>query len=146
MSRIKTIALVAVACLAFGASLAAASGGKPKLQLHATKLGKILVNSRGYTVYAFDADKRNKDACQNIPGCLQEWPAVTGGGTLAGPGVKKSLIGKIKLQGGGTQLTYAGHPLYTYISDSSPHETTFVNLLQFGARWPALNAKGKLIK
>jgi predicted lipoprotein with Yx(FWY)xxD motif len=147
VSRIRKIALAAVACLALGASLAVASGGKPELQLHATRLGNILVNNRGYTVYAFSLDKRNKDVCQTIIACLTEWPAVRPGAVLAGPGVKKSLIGTIKLtHGGGKQLTYNGWPLYTYVDDFSPHQTSNVNILQFDGRWPALNAKGKLVK
>jgi predicted lipoprotein with Yx(FWY)xxD motif len=145
VSRIRTIALVAVACLALTASLAIAGAGKPKLQLHATSLGKILVDNHGYTVYAFGPDKRNKDVCQNIFGCLAEWPIVTPSAVLAGPGVKRSLIGEIKVDGG-KQLTYAGHPLYTFTRDDKPHETTYVNYLQYGGRWPALNAKGKLVK
>jgi predicted lipoprotein with Yx(FWY)xxD motif len=128
-----------------GASLAVASRGKATLQLHSTKLGKILVDKQGYTVYAFALDKRNKDACQNISGCLEEWPLVTPGSVLAGPGVKRSLVGEIKVDGA-KQLTYAGHPLYTFSRDDEPHETTYVNYLQFGGRWPALNAKGKLVK
>jgi predicted lipoprotein with Yx(FWY)xxD motif len=146
MKRILIFATAAAACLALSATLALASGGKPVLQLHNTKFGKILVNSRGFTVYAFDKDKHGKDACQNISACLVAWPPVKPGAVLAGPGVKKSLIGTITLKHGIKQLTYAGHPLYTYAGDSEPHETTFINYNQFGARWPALNAAGKLVK
>jgi predicted lipoprotein with Yx(FWY)xxD motif len=145
--RIATIATIAAACLALSATLALASRGKPALQLHQTRLGKILVNDDGYTVYAFSLDKRNKDVCQTIIACLAQWPVVRPGAVLAGPGVKKSLIGTISLKdGGGKQLTYNGWPLYTYVGDSSPHQTSNVNILQFDGRWPALNAKGKLVK
>jgi predicted lipoprotein with Yx(FWY)xxD motif len=145
LNTIRTISLAVIACLALTASLAVASG-KPSLQLHQTKLGKILVNSRGYTLYGFTKDKRNKDVCQNSNACLSVWPVVKPGTVLAGPGVKKSLIGTIKLKHGGKQLTYNGWPLYTYTQDTSPHETTYVNILQFGGRWPALNAAGKFVK
>ena len=139
MSRITTIALAAVACVALSATLAFASGGKPVLQLHSEgKFGKVLVARNGYTIYAFDKDKRNKDACQGIHACLSAWPVVKPGAVLAGPGIDKSLIGQIKLKNGTKQLTYAG--------DAEPHESTFINYLQFGARWPALNAAGKLVK
>jgi predicted lipoprotein with Yx(FWY)xxD motif len=146
MKRSLTIAAAAAACLALSAALAIASSGKPALQLHSTKLGTLLVSNRGYTVYAFDKDKTNKDACQGIKACLTAWPIVKPGTVLAGPGVKKSLIGTITLKNGKQQLTYAKHALYTYAGDSSPHETDNVNLKQFGARWPALTAAGKLVR
>jgi predicted lipoprotein with Yx(FWY)xxD motif len=147
VSRITTIALAAVASIALSAGLAVASGGKPALQLHSEgKFGKVLVARNGYTVYAFDKDKRNKDVCQSIFACLAAWPVVKPGAVLAGPGIDKSLIGTIRLKSGTKQLTYNGHPLYTYAGDAEPHETTYINYLQFGARWPALNAAGKFVK
>jgi predicted lipoprotein with Yx(FWY)xxD motif len=145
MRRSLTIATVVAACLALGAALATASG-KPALALHNTKLGKLIVASNGFTVYGFDKDKTNQDACQNIKACLAAWPIVKPSTVLAGPGIKSSLIGMIKLKNGKKQLTYAGHALYTYAGDGSPHETANVNLKQFGARWPALNAAGKVIR
>lgn len=147
MRRSLTIATIAAACLALSVTMALASRAKPALQLHQTRLGKILVNNNGYTVYAFSLDKRNKDVCQTIIACLTQWPVVRPSAVLAGPGVKKSLIGTIRLKhGAGKQLTYDGWPLYTYVGDGSPHETANVNILQFGGTWPALNAKGKLVK
>jgi predicted lipoprotein with Yx(FWY)xxD motif len=147
VTRTRTIALATAACLALSASLAVASAGTPRLQLHSEgKFGKVLVAHNGYTVYAFDKDKRNQDACQKIHACLTAWPIVKPGAALAGPGVDKSLIGVITLKSGAKQLTYAGHALYTYAGDAEPHETTYINYLQFGAKWPALNAAGKLVK
>jgi predicted lipoprotein with Yx(FWY)xxD motif len=147
VSRITTIALAAVVSIALSATLALASGGKPAIQLHSEgKFGKVLVARNGYTIYAFDKDKRNKDACQSIHACLSAWPVVKPGAVLAGPGVDKSLIGTITLKHGTKQLTYAGHALYTYAGDAEPHETTYINYNQFGARWPAVSAAGKLVK
>jgi predicted lipoprotein with Yx(FWY)xxD motif len=145
MRRSLTIATVVAACLALGAALAVASA-KPALQLHHTKLGTLIVANNGFTVYAFDKDKTNKDACQSIKACLAAWPIVKPSTVLAGPGIKASLIGMLSLKNGKKQLTYAGHALYTYAGDSSQHETDNVNLRQFGARWPALTAAGKLVR
>jgi predicted lipoprotein with Yx(FWY)xxD motif len=145
MRRTLTVAAVAATCLAASAALALA-GGKPALQLHNTKLGTLIVAKNGFTVYAFDKDKTNKDACQSIKACLVAWPIVKPATVLAGPGIKSSMIGMITLKNGKKQLTYKGHALYTYAGDSSPHETDNVNLKQFGARWPGLNAAGKLIR
>jgi len=127
--------------------MAAARSAAPTLQLRATKVGKILVNSRGFTVYVFSRDRRKVDSCVRIHDCLAVWPILTrGSGPLAGAGVKSSLIGTIRLKGGARQLTYAGHPLYTYTGDRRPAQTSYVNFFQFGGHWPALNAAGGEVK
>ncbi len=147
MKRITAITLALAAIAALPAALAGAHSSGAKLFLRSTKLGKILVNNRGFTVYAFTADKTNKDKCVSIaPQCLTAWPPVTTTGKpVAGPGVKQSLLGTIKL-GHKTQVTYAGHPLYTYVADTHPAQTSYVNILQFKGRWPALNAAGQEVK
>jgi predicted lipoprotein with Yx(FWY)xxD motif len=143
-----SIALVAAAVLAgLTTGLAGASGRHEKLQLHRTSVGTILVNGRGFTVYAFTKDGRNRDACEGIRGCASVWPPVTSSGkAIAGPGVKASLIGSITIPGGAKQVTYAGHPLYTYVGDSGPAQTAYVNFAAFGGHWPALNAAGQEVK
>jgi predicted lipoprotein with Yx(FWY)xxD motif len=151
MKRFLPGLLILVISSGLGAWAAVAPAGArstgTKLQLRKTSVGTILVNSRGYTVYAFTKDTRNKDNCQKNSACLRVWPAVTTAGSpVAGPGVKASLIGTIKIKGGAKQLTYAGHPLYTYIADTHPAQTSYVNILQFGGRWPALNASGREVK
>jgi len=142
---LATVAAVA-AVAAILAPSALARGSSPQLQLHKTKVGTILVNSRGYTLYAFTKDSRNHDACAGIFECLALWPALTTGGKVtAGHGVKKSLIGTIKFRGGRRQITYDGNPLYTYVQDTKPAQTSNINIFQFGGRWPAVGAGGKLI-
>ena len=142
-----TVVLSPVAAATLLAAPAGASGTRAKLQLRHTSVGTILVNARGYTVYAFARDSRNKDACQSISHCLTAWPPVTTSGTaIAGPGVHRNLLGTITLKNGTKQVTYAGHPLYTFLGDQHPAETTFINFPQFGGRWPAVNAAGGEVK
>jgi predicted lipoprotein with Yx(FWY)xxD motif len=129
------------------AGLAGARSTHEKVQLRNTNVGKILVNGRGFTVYAFTRDSRNKDTCQQLSGCTGVWPPLTSSSKAsAGPGVKSSLIGSITLKNGAKQVTYAGHPLYTYVGDSGPAQTRYVNFSAFGGRWPALNAAGREVK
>jgi predicted lipoprotein with Yx(FWY)xxD motif len=143
---LTVIALVLVAGGA-SASLAGASGGQAKLELRKTSVGTILVNARGRTLYAFSRDGHNRDACAKITNCLAAWPAVTtSGAPVAGKGVRRGLIGTIVLKRGVRQVTYAGHPLYTYIGDSAPAQTYYVNFFQYGGFWPAVNAAGKEVK
>jgi predicted lipoprotein with Yx(FWY)xxD motif len=128
------------------AALAEAHPNRPDLKLRKTRAGTILVDSRGYTLYAFTRDRPNHDACASVPHCLSAWPALTiKGKPTLGPGVKRSLVGTIKVDGQ-RQMTYAGYPLYLYIGDRAPGQTYYINILQFGGRWPAVNAAGHEVK
>ncbi|MBV9796556.1 MAG: hypothetical protein JO039_00800, partial [Solirubrobacterales bacterium] len=98
MRRILILLTSGVVTLAFAGlvttGLATASGGRATLELRQTKLGKILVNGRGRTLYLFAADKRNKDNCIARIGCLAVWPALTTSGKpVAKAGAKTSLFG-----------------------------------------------------
>jgi predicted lipoprotein with Yx(FWY)xxD motif len=147
VKRILIAALAAATVAALATSMAGARVSRAKLQLHKTSVGTILVNGRGFTIYAFTKDGRNRDACAGISGCLSVWPVISGAAKpLLGPGVKSSLVGTITIKGGAKQVTYAGHPLYTYVADSGPGQTSYVNFLQFGGRWPAINAAGREVK
>ncbi|MGI8711685.1 MAG: COG4315 family predicted lipoprotein [Solirubrobacteraceae bacterium] len=128
------------------AGVPALAGKPPTLQLHRTKLGSILVNGQGYTLYTFSKDSRSHDACVAISGCLSVWPALASSRPTAGSGVKHGLLGTIQVRGVGRQVTYAGHPLYTYVGDHHPGETDNVNIYQSGGYWPAITAAGRAVK
>lgn len=141
---IATLAVAAVAAAVAGP--AAARTSRTTLKLKKTSVGTILVNGRGFTLYAFTKDRRNRNACAGISGCPAVWPVVSGATRpMLGPGVKRSLVGTITVKGK-KQLTYGGHPLYTYVADSGPGQTFYVNVMQFGGRWPAVNAAGHEVK
>jgi predicted lipoprotein with Yx(FWY)xxD motif len=121
-----------------------AAARSAKLELRSSSLGKILTNGRGFTLYMFSRDAKNKDRCVTTSGCKQIWPmATTHGKPIGARGVKASLLGAIKLPGGVQQVTYAGHPLYTYSGDSGPAQTDYVGARQFGGVWHAVGATGK---
>jgi predicted lipoprotein with Yx(FWY)xxD motif len=141
---LATAAIVPVG-IAHAATRAHAAHGVT-LQLRHTTLGNILVNRGGHTVFVFTRDSRNHDRCAAIAGCTGIWPLVSTSGTpTLGPGVKRSLVGTIKVAGT-RQLTYAGHPLYTYIGDAGPGDTSYAGQSQFGGKWFALNAAGHVVK
>jgi predicted lipoprotein with Yx(FWY)xxD motif len=148
----RVVILIAVSIAAFAASAGLASAGNrpAKLQLRETDKGKILVNRAGFTLYAFSKDKRGTDMCAAIKipvDCLMVWPAlVTKGRPMIGSGVKRSLVGTIMIPHVGRQVTYAGHPLYMYVGDGAPGETSYVGAFQFGGRWSAVTAGGRLVK
>lgn len=140
-----TVVLTVLVLGATGVALAAS--GPAKIRLRRTSIGKILTNGSGRTVYMFTKDTKNTDKCMKIKFCTSTWPPVTSkGNPLAGPGVKASLLGTIKLANGKRQVTYAGHPLYTYAADTGPGQTAYVGVAMFGGKWDALRASGKIVK
>jgi predicted lipoprotein with Yx(FWY)xxD motif len=136
--------LAVLACWSVAGSVLAS--GHPTLQLRRTGAGTILVDSQGYTLYTFSKDSRDHDACVKIYNCLDTWPALISSRPTSGPGIRRSLVGTISIPGIGRQVTYAGHPLYHYIGDSSPGETDNINIYQSGGYWPAIAASGRAVK
>ena len=115
----------------------------PTISLRSTAYGKILVNSKGYTLYLWVKDKRNKSTCSGA--CLAVWPFVLiPGKPTAGPGVNEKLLGTIKVKGG-NEVTYNGWPLYTFASDTKPAVITGEGNTSFGGPWWLVSAAGKAI-
>ena len=148
MRRVLFLAVLASCGTVLSVSLPAASAATrsngTQINLHGSRLGKILVTSRGLTIYVFTADTKNHDNCQSRAHCTGTWaPVLTRGRPVAGSGVHQSLLGTTMLRNGTLQVTYNGHPLYTYIGDTQKHETTYVNFPEYGGKWRAINAAGK---
>jgi predicted lipoprotein with Yx(FWY)xxD motif len=108
----------------------------------APRLGPILVDAKGFTVYDFHKDKGTTSACYGA--CAGVWPPVlTEGDPTAGEGASASQLGTTKRKDGTVQVTYAGHPLYTYAADKKPGEATGNDIDSFGAEWYALQGSGE---
>src|SRR3984957_16976518 len=122
---------VAVAGADAGASTpppAAAGGSLATTSIHGVP---VLTNAQGATLYWFAPDTPTMSKCYGS--CAAYWPPVTGHPT-AGSGVTGHL-GTIQRTGGGLQATYDGHPLYTYVGDSSPGQANGNNLNLNGGLW-----------
>lgn len=105
------------------------------------KLGQILVDGSGRTVYLFGADKGTTSVCYTD--CAAAWPPViTHGAPLAGTGATSSLLGTTTRTDGATQVTYAGHPLYYWVADKSPGDATGQAVNNFGGPWYVLSPSG----
>jgi predicted lipoprotein with Yx(FWY)xxD motif len=104
-------------------------------------LGRILVNSRGHTLYLFGKDRNGKSACSGQ--CATFWPPLIASGKprVAG-GAKASLIGTTKRADGRLQVTYNHHPLYTFVKDKQKGQTNGEGLNAFGAKWYAVSPAG----
>jgi predicted lipoprotein with Yx(FWY)xxD motif len=138
--------LTLTAALAVSGSLTASSvAGNARasatVSLAKTKLGMVLVNSRGHALYLFAKDKNGTSACSG--NCARFWPPLSSSGKpTAGSGVKQSLLGKTKRSDGRLQVTYNRHPLYTFALDKKAGQTSGQGNLAFGARWYAVSARG----
>jgi predicted lipoprotein with Yx(FWY)xxD motif len=137
----SAVALVPAAALSSAAAVALSHA--PTVRLEQTELGEILVNGSGHTLYVFTRDRHDRDSCVKVGGCLQTWPALTTTRKpVAGAGVKASLLGTIKLHGRVRQVTYAGHPLYTYALELGRRSTFNIGAEQYGGAWDAINVAG----
>jgi predicted lipoprotein with Yx(FWY)xxD motif len=67
---------------------------------------------------------------------------TTSGAPKAGAGVDGAKLSTSVRADGTTQVVYGGHPLYHYVSDTKPGETSGEGLDQFGAEWYAVSATG----
>jgi predicted lipoprotein with Yx(FWY)xxD motif len=144
--------LAALAAAATVASIVAAlaladSSGKLRgatVEVATSRLGRILVDSKGITLYDFVADKGTTSVCYGA--CAALWPPlITKGRPIAGPGVRASLLGTTKRKDGKLEVTYKGHPLYYFVTDRRRGQTTGQSLDQFGGPWWVLSPAGKEI-
>lgn len=119
------------------------TGGEVMLKVATDpKLGKILVDGKGMTLYMFTKDTADKSNCAG--GCLQAWPPFTAQGTVkAGEGVNQSLIGTATLADGSKIVTYNHMPLYYWAKDTKPGDTTGQDVNQV---WYVVSPDGKPVK
>jgi predicted lipoprotein with Yx(FWY)xxD motif len=137
------LALIVATAPSSGAAVAVSRS--PAVRLEKTAIGEILVNGSGHTLYLFTRDRHGRDSCAKVAGCLETWPALTTTSRpVAGANVKASLLGTIKLHGRVRQVTYAGHPLYTYALDFG-HSTFNIGADEYGGAWDAVNATGQAV-
>jgi predicted lipoprotein with Yx(FWY)xxD motif len=107
------------------------------------KLGQVLVDSQGNTVYMFEKDDEADESYCN-GSCAKVWPPVTTKGQpQAGAGVSASKLTTFKRDDGSTQVVFDGHPLYTYIKDEDTEDAYGNGLDQFGAEWYGLHPSGQ---
>ena len=107
-----------------------------------TRLGQVLVDGKGRTVYLFVADSGTKSSC-NSAACVQAWPPVlTSGAPQAAAGLNASLLGTTTRQDGTAEVTYGGHPLYYFISDKQTGDVTGQGINAFGGPWYVVSPSG----
>lgn len=146
MSRAVLATALLVGALAMTVTVnAGAAGNVAKVDVAKTAIGTIIVTGQGRTLYMFAADKHGKSACYGQ--CANYWPPLlTSGKPTAGKGAKASLLGTTRRKDGKLQVTYNGHPLYTYVSDTKAGQATGQGLNLSGGLWWAISPAGALDK
>jgi predicted lipoprotein with Yx(FWY)xxD motif len=155
LARAALLAALAVALAACGGSdnggsgsaatsapttTAAQAASGTTVAVASSKLGDILVDADGRTLYAFAKDKGDQSACTG--NCATNWPALTGPAT-AGTGVQATLLSTSMQANGTDQVTYGGKPLYHFAGDAKPGDT---NGQGMGNVWFVLAANGQLVR
>jgi predicted lipoprotein with Yx(FWY)xxD motif len=131
MARTRAVffALIALAALAAAgcgstASAGGSTGGTSATGAHVAthsamvggKTETVLANSQGMTLYYFDPDTTTSVSCTG--GCASTWPPLLGTGTPVADGSLPGTLSVIAATNG-NQVTYNGHPLYTYSGDKA---------------------------
>ena len=94
----------------------------------------VLTNAKGFTLYTFAPDTSTKSVCNGA--CATAWPPQ------AAPASVKSPYATIKRSDGSTQLTFDGHPLYTFVGDTAPGKASGNGVTAFGGLWKEVPASG----
>jgi predicted lipoprotein with Yx(FWY)xxD motif len=139
MIRTRTTLLLATAALGITLLSACGSGqhparaAEPRARLAAAgpdapirlaakkidKLGSVVTDSNGMTLYRFDHDTALPSSSNCDGPCTGLWPPVTTTAkTVVLAGIDKHLIGTVARKDGSVQLTLAGWPLYRYAKDA----------------------------
>jgi predicted lipoprotein with Yx(FWY)xxD motif len=141
-TRVLAAALAVLAVMAAAASAASARG--TTVRVGSTGLGSVLVNSKGRTLYLWAHDKTSKSTCSGQ--CAKFWPPVITHGTPRAQGaVRASLLGTTRRSDGRLQVTYKGHPLYTFLMDKKAGDAKGEGLTGFGGRWDPVSTAGRAV-
>ncbi|MEV4622372.1 hypothetical protein AB0J74_27110 [Asanoa sp. NPDC049573] len=124
-------ALVLFGLVVVGASSPATAATTTSLRTATIAGTTALTNAKGFTLYSFAPDTPTTSKCYGT--CAAYWPPVTGT-AAAGAGLP-GQVGTIMRTDGSEQLTYNGHPLYTYVGDSAPGQANGNNLNLNGGLW-----------
>ncbi|MCX4514104.1 MULTISPECIES: SCO0930 family lipoprotein [Streptomyces] len=127
----------------YGSGADAAANPKTAGQLavwDSKKLGKVLTDSEGFTLYRFDKDTATPPKSNCNGDCAKAWPVVAAGDVTPAPGTDTSMIGEVTRADGTKQLTIGGWPMYRYAKDTKPGDA---NGQGVGGTWFASAPDGK---
>jgi predicted lipoprotein with Yx(FWY)xxD motif len=141
LPAVAAAAALVAACSSSGTSASGGSSGHVAAAAVGLKTAKVdgvtvLTNAQGFTLYSFAPDTSTTSKC-NGP-CAQAWPPVKPG-TASGV---NGAFATIKRPNGTAQLTFHGHPLYTFVGDKAPGQAKGNGVNAFGGLWHEAVASG----
>ncbi|CAA9531245.1 MAG: hypothetical protein AVDCRST_MAG79-941 [uncultured Thermoleophilia bacterium] len=123
----------------------AAAAAEPTVQARSSSYGRIVVDRKGLTLYAFTRDGRGRSRCYGA--CARAWPPLlTEQRPRAGRGVRGALLGTTGRRDGTRQVTYRGRPLYYYVRERRPGQIFCQNVVGFGGTWLLVSPRGAVIR
>jgi predicted lipoprotein with Yx(FWY)xxD motif len=110
--------------------------------------GEYLADATGMALYMFEADTQGQGGSAAVTTCSGDcaaaWPPLTAtGDPSGGEGVAADMLGTIEREDGTMQVTYNGWPLYYFVKDQNPGDTTGHDIEGFGAEWYLLTPEGE---
>jgi predicted lipoprotein with Yx(FWY)xxD motif len=140
--RLFAFLLVSILGAALAAAAVASSG--TDVSWRKTAIGNAITTTDGRTLYLFRGDHGTTSECYGQ--CASYWPPLLTSGSPKATGlVKSSLLGTTKRKDGKLQVTYKGHPLYTFVGDKKAGQTAGEGSNASGAKWYALAPSGATI-
>lgn len=111
------------------------------------RLGVVLVDAKGRTLYTFAPDKHRRVTCTGQ--CAHYWPPLKWKGSSrprAGGSAKTKQLGLDENPAGGRVVTYHEWPLYTYLGDGAAGQANGQNTRLNGGKWYVISPTGRVIK
>jgi predicted lipoprotein with Yx(FWY)xxD motif len=130
-----------------GASTTATGATAPTVSLATTSLGPVLVDGGGRTLYEFEKDGPGAGTSACYGACARAWAPVLSAVTPnPSSGLNARLLATLARTDGARQVSYGGHPLYTFARDTAPGSTKGEGSKAFGADWYMVGATGKKVE
>jgi predicted lipoprotein with Yx(FWY)xxD motif len=104
-------------------------------------LGTILVDADGNTLYRFENDEEGTSTCYGE--CEATWPPLAADDPTAGGKADQALVATTERKDDTLQVTYDGHPLYTFSGDAAPGDT---NGQELGDVWYVVSPDGEAVE
>jgi predicted lipoprotein with Yx(FWY)xxD motif len=123
----------------------ASAQGPATVGIGRSRLGRILVDANGRSLYFFTQDKPEKARCTaDYLGCTKIWqPLMTSGRPHGAAGVEPGLLASFhRTKPAGSQVSYHGHPVYLYLEDKQPGDLKGQGLYTY---WYVLSPGGRPI-
>ncbi len=109
--------------------------------------GSYLTDSQGRALYMFTADQKGAQQSACIGACAEAWPpAVAQDQPKLGENLDQSKLGTIQREGGASQVTYNGWPLYYFAQDTAAGQVAGQDKQGFGGAWYVIGTDGEPIR